>query len=90
MTQGPYSVVNGRLMVDGATARTEVTPSDARNMLNTNHARIAELEAALRRYREVSHYILTHIEFDNLPNHLQRDAEQCDDQARAALAKGAA
>ena len=52
-----------------------------REMQNT----IDELVAALRRYREVSHYILTHIDFRNLPEHLQRDAEQCDDQARAAL-----
>jgi hypothetical protein len=46
-TAGPYSVVNGKLFRDGATARIEVKPSEARDMLNSLLRQRDELAAAL-------------------------------------------
>ena len=44
----PYSVVNGKLFSEGATARIEVTGSEARDRLNSLLQQRDELAAALR------------------------------------------
>jgi len=44
----PYSVVNGKLFSEGATARIEVTGSEARDRLNSLLQQRDELAEALR------------------------------------------
>lgn len=45
-TPGPYSVVNGKLFVDGATAREEVRPTEAARQLNELTRQVREQHAA--------------------------------------------
>ena len=78
-TAGPYSVVNGKLFRDGATARIEVKPSEARDMLNSLLQQRDELAAALR----LAQYAMR-APLDAWKGEVERKAL---DAARAALAR---